>query len=579
MAMNNTYSRNVRANPTNLNPNQHYVKEYDASAELMDNLTKFGTQVAKIYAKADYEAAQRDADDEYNNRAALQKDAFARANEIAEPRLREEFYNKEMDKINRRYEQNVDKRLAQEYASRTALDDKKYLFDLRVKATRDLQNENKLRSDRNRDKMAEQAAAADPAIAAEIDRRVQSDLAGMLQNGSISQYEMELKLEDYNKKKTVAGINNFLNNAPEDWSDEEVDNTLNLLTLSVADEKERKQLQDFAKAKIKGLKRQKEYLDTFNQLHGEYDLLDQSIGSNLSIGDISRKMPANASKEYKSLIKSLNGYGDSLKLDDDEKLMIKNDLYDKLATLTSNAEATPKDYAALQNMVYKAMAVKAMPVSEGKKMLDTMIMPLNDYWGRQIDKLSVDDEGWFAGDLGMSEVKKYLEQNGWLKNYKKIAKETGKNKKLSADLKTDAMNNARVSIKAYRLYNNNLMNAAQANGFNDISEVMALDDDSPIKRSLFRNAQDTTIKQMAQDRFSFLSALPDEQQPNKVLDNGSMVGNTIRANNAGLGVPVNDNRYKGTAFDAASGKYGLVRSDGTIEEVSYERYKQFGGLK
>ena len=133
-------------------------------------------------------------------------------------------------------------------------------------------------------------------------------------------------------------------------------------------------------------------------------------------------MPANASKEYKSLIKSLNGYGDSLKLDDDEKLMIKNDLYDKLATLTSNAEATPKDYAALQNMVYKAMAVKAMPVSEGKKMLDTMIMPLNDYWGRQIDKLSVDDEGWFAGDLGMSEVKKYLEENGWLKNYKKIAK-------------------------------------------------------------------------------------------------------------------------------------------------------------
>lgn len=579
MAMNNTYSRNVRANPTNLNPSQHYVQEYDAGAKLMDNLTKFGTQVANIYAKADYEAAKRDADDEYNNRAALQKDAFARANEIAEPRLREEFYNKEMDKINRRFGQNIDKRLAQEYASRTALDDKKYLFDLRVKATRDLQNENKLRSDRNRDKMAEQAAAADPAIAAEIDRRVQSDLDGMLQNGSISQYEMELKLEDYNRKKTLAGVNNFLDSAPEDWSDEDVDNTLNLLTANIASEKEREQLKGFAKAKIKGLKRQKEYLDTFNQLHGEYDLLDQSISSNLSIGDISRKMPANASKEYKSLIKGLNGYGDSLKLDDDEKLMIKNDLYDKLATLTSNAEATPKDYAALQNMVYKAMAVKAMPVSEGKKMLDTMIMPLNDYWGRQIDKLSVDNEGWFSGDLGMSEVKKYLEQNGWLKNYKKIAKETGKNKKLSADLKTDAMNNARVSIKAYRLYSNNLMNAAQAKGFNDISEVMALDDDSPIKRSLFRNAQDTTIKQMAQDRFSFLSAIPDEQQPNKVLDNGSMVGNTIRANNAGLGVPVKDNRYKGTAFDAASGKYGLVRSDGTIEEVSYERYKQFGGLK
>lgn len=579
MAMNNTYSRNVKANPTNLNPNQSYVREYDAGAELMDNLTKFGTQVANIYAKADYEAAKRDADDEYNNRAVLQREAFERANDIKEPRQREEFYNKEMDKINRKYGKNIDKRLVQEYTSRTALDDKKYLFDLRVKATRDLQTENKLRSDRNRDKMAEQAAISDPAIAAEIDRRVQSDLAGMLQNGSISQYEMELKLDDYNKKKTIAGVNNFLNSAPEDWSDEDVDNTLNLLTASITDEKEKEQLKGFAKAKIQGLKRKKEYLDTFNQLHGEYDLLGQSIKSNLSIGDINLKMPANASKEYKSLIKSLNGYGSSLKLADDEKLMIKNDLYDKLATLTSNTEATPKEYAELQNMVYKAMAVKAMPVSEGKKMLDTMIMPLNDYWGRQIDKLSVDDEGWFAGDLGMSEVKKYLEENGWLKNYKKIAKATGKNKKLSTELKADAMNNARVSIKAYRLYNNNLMNEAQANGLNDISEVMALDDDSPLKRSLFRNAQDTTIKQIAQDRFTFLSAIPDDQQPNKVLDAGSLIGNSIRANNAGLGVPVKDNRYKGTAFDAASGKYGLVRSDGTIEEISYEKYKQFGGLK
>jgi hypothetical protein len=84
---------------------------------------------------------------------------------------------------------------------------------------------------------------------------------------------------------------------------------------------------------------------------------------------------------------------------------------------------------------------------------------------------------------------------------------------------------------------------------------------------------------MANDRFGFLSSMPEEQQPNKVLDGGNLYGNTSNIDNAKLGTPVSDTRYIGTAYDTASGKYGLVRADGTIEEVSYERYKQFGGQK
>lgn len=578
MALENTYTRQVRANPTAKNPHQHYVEQYDATADLMNNLTDFSNQALEVYAKADYEAAKRDMKEDYTNRALEQKNALNEANAIAEPRMREAAYEKAMEKINKKYGQNIDSRFAREYQSMTALDDKEALLNLRFKQTQDLQRENRLRAARERDKAAELAASANPAYAAEIDNRIVSDLNGMLKDGSISQYEYNVALEDYNKKRTAASINNFLDSSPEDWSDEEINTALDAITAKVPDENERKQLKEFATAKIQGLKRQKEYLDTFNQLHSEYDLLNQSSTNNLSIAEINRRMPKGASKEYKSLIKSLNGYGKLLQPDENEKAMIKENLYDEIAQITSNAEATPQDYAKLQNKVYNALAVKAMSVAEGKKVLDQIIMPLNDTWGRQIDKLSTDNFGWFTGDLGMSEVKDYLEKNGWLKNTKQIAKRTKKGKSLSKELKADAANNARISVKAYQLYNNNLLRAAKANGLNNIADVVALEDGSQ-KRAIFKNAQDTTIRQMANDRFGFLSSIPPEQQPNKVLDGGTLVGNTNNINNAKLGTPVSDTRYKGTAYDAASGKYGLVRTDGTIEEVSYEKYKQFGGQK
>lgn len=578
MALENTYTRQVKANPTAKNPTQHYVKEYDATAELADSFAKFGTQIADTYAKADYEAAKRDMKEDYTNRALEQKNALAEANAIAEPRMREAAYEKAMYKINKKYGQNIDSRFVKEYKNMTDVDDKEALLNLRFKKTQDLQQENRLRAARERDKAAEMAASANPAYAAEIDKRVRSDLDNMLKDGSISQHEYNIALDDYNKKKTAVSINNFLDSSPEEWNDEQVNTALDVITANVLDDKEKQQLKDFAKIKIQGLRKQKEYLDTFNQLHNEYDLLNQSATNNLSIAEINRRMPAGASKEYKNLIKSLNGYEKLLQPDEDEKLRIKENVYDEIAQITSNAEASPQDYAKLQNKIYGALSTKAMSVSEGKKVLDQIIMPLNDSWGRQIDKLSTDNLGWFTGDLGMREVKNYLENNGWLRNTQQIAKRTKKGKNLSKELKTDAANNARISIKAYQLYNSNLQKAAIANNLNGVADVVALEDGAQ-KRALFKSAQDMTIRQLANERFGFLSSISEEQQPNKILDGDSLIGNTNNINNATQGIPISDMRYKGTAYDPASGKYGLVRADGTVEEVSYEKYKQFGGQK
>ena len=189
MALENTYTRQVRANPTAKNPHQHYVEQYDATADLMNNLTDFSNQALEVYAKADYEAAKRDMKEDYTNRALEQKNALNEANAIAEPRMREAAYEKAMKKINKKYGQNIDSRFAREYQSMTALDDKEALLNLRFKQTQDLQRENRLRAARERDKAAELAASANPAYAAEIDNRIVSDLNGMLKDGSISQYE------------------------------------------------------------------------------------------------------------------------------------------------------------------------------------------------------------------------------------------------------------------------------------------------------------------------------------------------------------------------------------------------------
>ncbi|MBQ8465289.1 MAG: hypothetical protein IJ545_04690 [Alphaproteobacteria bacterium] len=573
MALNNTFTRQVVAQPAAQNPNQPNLHQYDADAALTQNLVNFGNQVLNVYAKADYEAAKRDMTDDYTNRSLEQKNALREANAIAEPRDREAYYNAAMKKINEKYGKDIDSRFIGEYQRQTDLDDKESLLNLRFKQTQDLQHENRLRAQRYRDNAAAQSAGADPAYAAAIDARVKSDLGAMLKDGSISRYEYEIALEDYQKKKIKANINHFLDSSPEDWTDEQISDTLNLITANVTNEAERKELKDFAVARIKTLKQQRENAETFNQLHDEYDLLTRSATENMSLAEIDRRTPAGASKEYKKLIKSLNGYiKDGAKLSDTQKAVIQQDVYDAIAAVTSNKNAMPQDYAAVQNKIYKAMEQKAFSVVEGNKILGSVMMPLNDAWGRQVDKLSADEKGWFTGDVGAKGVIDYLSDNGMIAKAPKGATKTEK-ARIEAS-------NARNKVKAYQLYYSNLQMVVNDPNtpYSSIADIAA-EQNTTIKRDILRQAQNATTRQMAQDKFSFLSGLPENQQPNKVLDGGTLTGNTDNIGNSHLGAPVVDTRYKGTAYDAATGKYGLVRADGTIEEVTHDVYKQYGGLK
>lgn len=215
MALNNTYERKVRANPTALNPNQHYMQEYDADAELAKGLTALTTKAIDIYAKLDYEAAERDTKEELSNRQTEQKDALRRANMIEEPRAREAFYNKEMEKINKKYGKSIDDRFAGDYNRQVKQDDDVALLDLYFNRDKDLQSENKKRAAAFREKMAEQAAGADAAYQAVLDTRVKGDLDNQLKNGTISRFEYNQAWEEYGKKKTLNNLNHRLIVDPE----------------------------------------------------------------------------------------------------------------------------------------------------------------------------------------------------------------------------------------------------------------------------------------------------------------------------------------------------------------------------
>lgn len=534
MALNNTYERKVLANPTAKNPNQPNVQKYDGAAALMNNFTQLGNSLMNVYAKADYEAAGRDMKEDMSNRGIEQADILRRANLITEPRARKAFYDKEMTKLNKKYGQNIDPRFAEDYKTATAIDDKKAELDLTFGITKDIQSENRVRAKRDRDLMAEKTAGADSAYIAELDNRVKKDLDGMLANGSISQFEYQLEWEEYEKKKRSAQLDYFASSAPEEWTDEQVSAALDNALSGVNNEEEKKKLKEYATAKIKNIREQSEYLNTFNQLSEEYDLFNMSTTQNMSLAQIAARMPKNATKEYQQLIKGLNGYSKGFKLNDAQKAVIAQDFYDSVAEVTSNSSSTPKNYKDLQNKLYKAMSVGAVTPSAGKKALDSLIMPLNNAWASQMNKLSTDNLGLFSGNIGLSEVKEYVENSGLLLDTSQVQKKPGEKK--STAVARAEIENARVKIKYYQRYYDNLTEVMNANGISSIDEIDKLTDSK--KRALFHAAQDMTTGQFAAEKYRNLLKISPEKQPNVVLDNNALVRNTSNINNSTQGAPV-----------------------------------------
>lgn len=215
MALNNTYERQVRANPTALNPTQHYVEQYSAMADLANDINQFGQAALNAFAKADYVAAGNETKKKFNEREQAKTDLKRRVELNKDPRKREAEYQKGLEAINKKFGGDVDMRFQKEYDSWVELADNKDLLDLRFNATKDLNQITRDTLLNNVKSAAKQTVGANEAYIKMLDGGVKKDLNYALSSGLITPLEYNKALESYNHSKTVANLDNLLVTDPE----------------------------------------------------------------------------------------------------------------------------------------------------------------------------------------------------------------------------------------------------------------------------------------------------------------------------------------------------------------------------
>jgi hypothetical protein len=296
--------------------------------------------------------------------------------------------------------------------------------------------------------------------------------------------------------------------------------------------------------------------------------------TNLSLEEIESLMPQNATEDYKNLIYSMNGYKrnttSKTSISDDKKAIGQAEVYEQMAAVMADKNATPEDYSKLQDLIYKRMNDKSLSVAQGQKILNEISLPMQEAWGKTLKKLSADEVGLFTGDVGAEGVLQTLEKNGAI-----TPKEKNKNIK-DKTLKEQAVAaRARTISKAYELYYQELQNVVdQTPEYSTIADIAAEKDISK-KRDILRSCQNKVTQSILEDKFSFLSTIDGDKKPNKVLSGGSLNLYTNNADNAKLGMPVKETVIE--KVGQSSGKFYALLSDGTTREISQKTYEQFLG--
>lgn len=333
-------------------------------------------------------------------------------------------------------------------------------------------------------------------------------------------------------------------------------------------------MKDYAVARFETMKKNRSYKSLVDASILGGELINKSMETNLSLEEIESLMPQNATEDYKNLIYSMNGYKrnttSKTSISDDKKAIGQAEVYEQMAAVMADKNATPEDYSKLQDLIYKRMNDKSLSVAQGQKILNEISLPMQEAWGKTLKKLSADEVGLFTGDVGAEGVLQTLEKNGAI-----TPKEKNKNIK-DKTLKEQAVAaRARTISKAYELYYQELQNVVdQTPEYSTIADIAAEKDISK-KRDILRSCQNKVTQSILEDKFSFLSTIDGDKKPNKVLSGGSLNLYTNNADNAKLGTPVKETVIE--KVGQSSGKFYALLSDGTTREISQKTYEQFLG--
>lgn len=228
MAMKNIYTRKTEAAPTDLNPNQPYIEQYDAMAEIGKQMADFGGQALDAFARADYEATKSETKKKFDEREIAKQDLKRNIELNQDPKIREDAYKKGMESIEKQYGGDIDSRFEEDYGNWVNLSDKKDLLDLRFNATKALQQQAVDTMFDNITQTAKQTVSANEAYAKMLDVSVKNDLDAALSRGAITQLQHTKALRNYNESKLYEGLNHRLLVDPEGLEADLAQNTYGL---------------------------------------------------------------------------------------------------------------------------------------------------------------------------------------------------------------------------------------------------------------------------------------------------------------------------------------------------------------
>lgn len=303
------------------------------------------------------------------------------------------------------------------------------------------------------------------------------------------------------------------------------------------------------------------------------DLIQKSQEDRISLDEINSKVPE-SSKELRALLYDINGYkteDGKTTLSDDQKAIIASELYSRAAGLANNPKTSIKDWEQLEKDIYSQMGKGgALSKSEGVNLITSIAKPYMESYKDNVDEM----EEWhlFGKDYGYGQIEKLIKDNGL---DKKISDEKYKDKAVRERLQAEQ---AMQKTAIYRAYGENIEALLKAKNMSSISDLDNLT--SKGRDDFYNDAYNMTLQSLKQSSFKSLQMLAPEKLPNAAVGENDTKVNAVSSDfeKAKEGTPIKS-QYKDTAYDPKTGKYGLVRVDGTIEEVSYEKYKQFGGIR
>lgn len=341
--------------------------------------------------------------------------------------------------------------------------------------------------------------------------------------------EMSAKglLKDYRKQFIMNFIDGQMQTNPEaalqSINSKDIQNVLN-------DPREIDKLKQYGLSKLDNLKRTKKANEIYSGIMRGNGLLNASLSKNLSLEEINSLMPADASDSYKNLILSMNGYRKtsggitSGKISNGDKALAIQDIYAQFAELSGKENTSPEEWRKFTDNIYQKMETKEISVEKGMKFINDFATPIAEK-----EKKVLETKGWFGWkkDTGYEDFIKSIPQASTSGITDKTVR-----KKVNQQ-------NAALKNEAAELYYDGLRKEVDASQtYNDLQDLFA--DSSPEKQQIIMRAGDYAMQQLNQRRFERLRYIPQEKQPNVLLNSTESVSNSNNITNSKQGTPVKD---------------------------------------